>query len=108
MKLAVFSLVILTLFVSAQNSTTFIGVITDGMCAKGDHSNMRMGANDGECAIACVSAHGAQFVLYDGKTTYGLSDQKTPEKLAGKKVTVTGTLDAKTMKIAVRSIELSK
>ena len=78
------------------------------MCAKGDHSSMRMGANDGECAIACVSAHGAQFVLYDGKETYGLSDQKAPKEFAGKKVTVTGTLDAKTKKITVRSMALAK
>jgi len=108
MKLAIFSLLILTVFVSAQNSATFTGVITDDMCAKGDHSSMRMGANDGECAIACVSAHGAQFVLYDGKETYGLSDQKAPKEFAGKKVTVTGTLDAKTKKITARSMALAK
>jgi hypothetical protein len=108
MKPVALGLLILTLFVSAQSATTFTGTITDDMCATGDHSRMRMGATDAECAIACVAAHGAQYVLYDGRTTYGLSDQKTPEKFAGKKVTVTGTLDAKTMKIAVRSIVLAK
>jgi hypothetical protein len=108
-KPAVLGLLILTAVFSAQNrTTTFTGTITDDMCATGDHSRMRMGATDGECAIACVAAHGAQYVLYDGKTTYGLSDQKAPEKLAGKKVVVTGTLDAKTMKITVRSIAAAK
>jgi len=34
-----------------------------------------------------------------------LSDQKAPVKFAGKKVTVTGTLDAKSKTIAVISIK---
>ena len=66
---------------------------------------MKMGANDAECTIACIDAHGAQYVLYDGKASYTLSDQKTPQKFAGKKVTVTGTLDAKTKTIQVDSIK---
>jgi hypothetical protein len=37
-----------------------------------------------------------------------LSDQKSPEKFAGKKVTVTGTLDAKTKTIRVDSIKAGK
>lgn len=65
---------------------------------------MRMGPTDGECTIACVQAHGATYVLYDGKETYSLSDQGTPEKFAGKRVIVTGTLDAKTKTIKVDSI----
>jgi hypothetical protein len=67
-----------------------------------------MGSTDAECTIACVSAHGAQYVLYDGKETYVLSDQKTPEKMAGKKVMVTGALDAKTGTIQVDSITEAK
>jgi hypothetical protein len=99
----------LALLVAAGLSTapavqTFSGVVTDSMCAAGDHSGMRMGPTDAQCTTACVLAHGATYVLYDGKTSYGLSDQRTPEKFAGKKVTVTGTLDAKTMTIRVESI----
>ncbi len=86
----------------------FTGTITDSMCANGDHSGMRMGPTDGECATACVSAHGALYVLYDGKTAWTLSDQQTPEKFAGKKVTVTGTADAKTQTIQVDSIAAAK
>ena len=82
----------------------FTGTITDSMCPTADHSRMRMGSNDAECTIACMSSHGAPYVLYVGKDTYNLSDQKTPEKFAGKKVTVTGTLDAKTSTIRVDSI----
>ena len=88
----------------AQAKQTFTGTITDNGCADGNHSHMRMGSNDAECTLACVDAHGASYVLYDGKTTYMLTDQKTPEKFAGKKVTVTGTLDAKTKSIKVESI----
>ena len=94
----------LTALSAGQSKQTFTGVITDSECSTADHSHMRMGSNDAECTLACVDAHGASYVLYDGKTTYTLSDQKTPEQFAGKKVTVTGTLDAKTRTITVESI----
>jgi len=84
------------------------GVITDSMCAQADHSGMRMGPTDAECTVACVEAHGATYVLYDGKRAWTLSDQKTPEKFAGKKVTVTGTRNTKTMTIQVDSITAVK
>jgi hypothetical protein len=108
MKSLVISLLIVTTLAAAQGKQTFTGTITDNMCPADDHSRMRMGSTNGECAIACVSAHGAQYVLYDGKGAYNLSDQKTPEKFAGQKVTVTGTLDAKTRTIKVDSITASK
>jgi len=98
-------MVLVAAVTAAPGKQTFTGVITDSMCANGDHSRMKMGANDAECTIACVDAHGAQYVLYDGKASYTLSDQKTPQKFAGKKVTVTGTLDAKTKTIQVDSIK---
>jgi propanediol dehydratase large subunit len=87
---------------------TFIGVITDSMCPKGDHSQMQMGATDADCTAACISVHGAEYVLYDGKDVYTLSDQRTPGKFAGKKVKVLGTLDAKSKKIQVDSITAEK
>jgi hypothetical protein len=61
-----------------------------------------------ECTIACIDAHGAPYVLYDGKDMYRLSDQQTPEKSAGKRVTVTCTLNADTKAIQVDSITLAK
>jgi len=88
---------------NAQGKRKFTGVITDSMCSSADHKGMRMGPTDAECTIACVLAHGALYVLYDGKEVYTLSDQTTPEKFAGKKVTVTGTLDAKTRTIHMDS-----
>ena len=88
----------------AQGKQTFTGVITDEMCPLGTHSHMRMGPTDAECTKACVMSHDAKYMLYDGKSAYFLSDQKTPEKFAAQKVQVTGTLDAKTMTIRVASI----
>ena len=87
---------------------TFTGVITDSMCADGDHSAMRMGPTDAECVRACIVAHGATYVLYDGKHTYNLSDQDTPDKFAAQKVKVVGTLDAKNKTISVESITAAK
>jgi len=104
MKLPILTILFTAALAAAPGKQTFTGVITDSMCANGDHSRMRMGSNDAECTIACVQAHGAQYVLYDGKESYTLSDQQKPEKFAGKKVTVTGTLDAKTKTIKLDSI----
>src|SRR5215831_20581779 len=106
MRATILSLVLVCTLSAAQSKQKFTGTITDDMCPAGDHSRMRMGSNDAECTMACVSAHGALYVLSDsdGKTFYNLSDQKTPEKFAGKKVTVTGTLDAKTRTISAESI----
>lgn len=93
---------------AAQSTQSFVGVITDDMCAKDGHATMRMGPTDAECTTACIAAHGAEYVLADGKQVYTLSDQKTPEKFAGKRVRVTGTLDAKTKAIQVQSMTLAK
>ena len=108
MRRVILALLIFAGLASAQTKRTFSGTITDGMCAAADHSRMRMGSTDAECTLACVSAHGATYVLYDGKDAFTLSDQQAPEKFAGKKVTVTGTLDPKTKTIKVDSIAPSK
>ena len=102
------SLLVVAALSAAQGKQTFTGTITDNMCARGGHAQMRMGPTDAECTTACVSAHGATYVLYDGKEVYALSDQRTPEKFAGQKVRVTGTLDAKTKTIQVDSISAAK
>src|SRR5688572_22521317 len=89
----------------AQRGQTFAGTITDDMCAtKAGHSRMNMGPTDADCTKACVTAHGASYVLYNGTDAYILSDQKTPEKFAGQRVTVVGTLDTSKNTIRVESI----
>jgi hypothetical protein len=90
------------------SGATFTGIITDSECARADHKKMNMGSNDEQCVKACVDIHGARYVLWDGNASYDLSDQKTPEQFAAGKVTVTGTLDAKTKTIKVDSIKAAK
>jgi hypothetical protein len=108
MKRLILSLLAIAALSAQSGKQTFTGTITDSMCANANHSSMRMGPTDAECTIACVREHDAMYVLFDGKEVYTLSDQQTPEKFAGQKVTVMGTLDAKTKTIQVDSITAAK
>jgi len=108
MKRLILNFLAIAALAAAPGKQTFTGIITDSMCDRGDHSRMKMGSTDAECTLACIDAHGATYVLYDGKEAYPLSDQKAPEKFAGQKVTVMGTLDAKTKTIQVDSITAAK
>lgn len=63
-----------------------------------------MGPTDAACTLACVNAHSATYVLYDGKNTYMLSDQQTPAKFAALKIKVVDMLDSATKTIQVESI----
>lgn len=96
-------------------SHTFTGEIMDSQCsAMGSHEEMLkkegkagMDPNALEakkmCTQGCVKM-GGKYVLYNAadKTVYELDDQTKPEKFAGEKVKVKGTLDGKIIK--VRSI----
>jgi hypothetical protein len=88
---------------SAGADRTFTGTVSDSMCAL-NHAAMRMGPTDAECTLACIEEHDATFVLVDGRNVYQLSDQRAPKAFAGKKVKVTGTLDAATATITVAAI----
>lgn len=94
--------------VARPASQTFTGTITDSMCAKADHASMRMGPTDAECTKACIDVHGATYVLYDGRDTYALNDQRRGEPFAGQKVRVVGTLDAGTKTIQVDAIDATR
>jgi len=108
MKQLIWTLLALASVAAAQGKQTFTGTITDSICANGGHAQMRMGPTDADCTTACVSAHDAKYVLSDGKDVYTLSDQGTPEKFAGQKVSIVGILDAKTKTIQVDSISAAK
>lgn len=95
------------LMFAAGGKQTFTGVITDNMCDNADHKSMKMGS-DAKCVLECVKGMHGKYVLFDGKTAYTLSDQKTPEKFAARKVTVTGVLDESTKTIKVDSIAAAK
>jgi hypothetical protein len=83
---------------------SFTGVISDSECDAGSHAHMRMGKDDAECAKACVDAHGASYVLWDGTRVYALSDQRAPAAFAGQRVTVIGELNPAGTVITVESI----
>ena len=108
MKPVMLSLFLAVAVSASQQKQTFTGVVTDEMCPLGTHSHMKMGPTDAECAKACAMSHDARYVLFDGKSAYFLSDQKTPEKFAAQRVRVVGTLDAKTLTIHVDSIAATK
>lgn len=95
------SLFIAGALVAGAASQTFTGIITDSMCGK-DHAMMKV-TPDSKCVTECVK-HGSKYALYDGKAAYVLSDQQTPEKFAGQKVKITGTLNEQTKIIKVDSI----
>ena len=108
MRYLIFILLAVAALAAAPGKQTFTGIITDDNCPNANHSRMQMGPTDAECAMACIDVHGAMYGLYDGKNFYALSDQKTPQKFAGRKVNVIGTLDTKTRTIQVNSIVAAK
>jgi hypothetical protein len=93
----------------AAGPQTYTGIITDNMCDNGDHKDMKMGP-DAKCVTECIKGMNGKYVLYDAKAkkSYILSDQKTPEKFAAKKVTITGTLDDAGKNLKVDKIEAAK
>ena len=105
---ALASLLSIAALAAAPVGQTFTGTITDDMCAGAGHASMRMGPTDAACTKACVMEHDAAYVLEDGQHVYALSDQKTPERFAGQKVKVVGTLDSKTRTIKVASMTAAK
>lgn len=108
MKYLLLCLLTVVTLLAAQGKQTFTGVVTDDECGRAGHTRMRMGPTDAECAIACVEVHGGEFVLFDGKELYRLSDQDKSREFAGKKVEVVGTLDSKTKTIQVNSMAAAK
>jgi hypothetical protein len=88
----------------AQETKTFIGVITDTMCTS-DHRPMKL-APESKCVKDCVDdGKTYKYALHDGRNTYVLSDQETPAKFAGKKVKITGALYTKTNILKVDRID---
>lgn len=94
------------LMLAADGPQKITGTISENMC-EGNHKAMNMGP-DPKCIAECVKTMGAKYALWDGTTAYELSDQKGAAKFAAKKVTVTGTVDAKAKTIQVTSIAAAK
>ncbi len=89
--------------VAAANAEagTWLGIVTDSNCGEKDAN-----ANGAKCSTKCVKEHGAHWALWDpkAKQLYELVNAKDAETLAGKEVTVKGTLTAADKKIDVTSM----
>lgn len=103
---------------SKESVVTVQGMIEDSQCAFNVHAKghshelmMKSGlagahADEKTCTLHCVKDMGGAYVLLSGKDeVYRLDDQVSPEKFAGEKVKITGTLDAKTHMLHVLKIE---
>ena len=87
-----------------SKSRVYTGVISESMWGS-SHPSMGMGP-DPKCIVECVRVDKTvKYVLLDGKTSYILSDQQTPERFAAKRVKVTGVHYAKTNILKVERIE---
>ena len=114
----IFAAVLMTAAASfgKDNPVTFHGVVVDSQCAYNVHAKGRShemmikggveGASDEKsCTLHCVKQLGGSYVLAVKDDVYRLDDQDIPEKFAGDKVKVTGTLDVKSGTIHVVKIE---
>ena len=93
--------------VAAQTPTrskVYSGVISETMCGI-NHTPMGI-TPDPKCIVECVKhGRGVRYALViDAKTMYTLSDQQTPERFAGERVTVRGVLYPKTNILKVETI----
>jgi hypothetical protein len=84
---------------------TIIGFIGDSQCGLAHKMNM---GDDKACTLKCVEG-GGKFILADRahKVVYALDDaaQERAREFAGKKVKVTGNVDAQAKSIVVTKIE---
>jgi hypothetical protein len=88
---------------SAQQSKTYVGIITDTMCTT-NHKPMKVSPED-KCVRDCVGdGKTYKYALADAKGLYVLSDQQTPAQFAGIEVKVTGVLYTKTNILKVERI----
>ena len=104
-KITVFaaSLVLGTSQLNATNQQQFTGVVTDSMCGA---SHMAKDKTPAECTRMCVK-DGMKYALLVGDKVYTLSGHESElDKLAGTKVTVTGTANGET--VSVNSVSASK
>jgi hypothetical protein len=99
---------------AADKPRTFVGEIGDSQCALNIHSltrshkemlkNKKMGGTAKTCTEYCVKYLGGDFVLSVGNDVYRLDDQERVKPFAGRKVKLTGDLDAKTKSIHVLEV----
>jgi len=102
-----------------ESSLVLHGAVMDSQCAFNVHSDAHshewmtkrgvQGATDEEsCTQHCVKDMGGSYVLVAKKDVYKLDDQVKAEQFAGKKVKVTGTVDATSHTVHIFGMEEDK
>ena len=99
----------------SQGVHAFHGEVSDSQCAMNVHSLTRshqemlksksMGGTPAECSLYCVQHMGGHFVLAAKNDVYHLQNQELAYEFVGKKVKLTGILDAKNHSIRVLKID---
>jgi hypothetical protein len=101
-----------------QNAHAFHGEVSDSQCALNVHSLTRshqemlksksMGGTSNTCSVYCIEHLGGYLVLSAGNNVYRLDRADLVHGFEGRRVVVTGVLDAKTAQIHVLKIDLEK
>lgn len=102
-----------------KDTVSLRGAVMDSQCAFNVHSDAHshewmtkrgvQGATDEEsCTQHCVKDMGGSYVLVVKKDVYKLDDQVKAEQFAGKKVKISGTLDASSHTLHIFDMEEDK
>jgi hypothetical protein len=101
-----------------QTSRVFRGEVSDSQCALNVHSLTRshqemlksksMGGTSNTCSVYCVEHLGGYLVLSVGNDVYRLDRADLVHGFEGRRVAVTGTVDAKIKQIHVVKIDLDE
>src|SRR5579864_1936330 len=101
-----------------QNARVFKGEVSDSQCALNVHSLTRshqemlksksMGGTSNTCAVYCIEHLGGYLVLSAGNDVYRLDRPDLVHGYEGRRVVITGILDAKLNQIHVLRIDLEK
>jgi hypothetical protein len=104
--------------VSGQTPRVFHGEISDSQCAMNVHSLTRshqemlksksMGGTSNTCSTYCIEHLGGYLVLSIGNDVYRLDRSDLVHGFEGRRVVITGVLDAKLKQIHVVKIDLEE
>jgi len=101
-----------------QNPGVFRGEVSDSQCAMNVHSLTRshqemlksksMGGTSNTCSTYCIEHLGGYLVLSIGNDVYRLDRSDLVHGFEGRRVVITGALDAKLKQIHVVKIDLDQ
>jgi hypothetical protein len=101
-----------------QASGVFHGEVSDSQCALNVHSLTRshqemlksksMGGTSNTCSVYCIEHLGGYLVLSAGNDVYRLDRSDLVHGFEGRRVVITGVLDAKLKQIHVLKIDLEE